>query len=111
MQDVHFNLVVINVFQMPTLLERVYFLNKRRTKYANISLDENLTPQVKIVRSAPDVVLNQIQWFILVPFKNDIPKNEVHEVGDSRHTESVYCGRYIRITSEDVNVFSIKSEW
>jgi hypothetical protein len=57
------------------------------------------------------VVLNQIQWFILVTFKDDIPKNEVHELGDSLHTLSVYCGRYINITSEDIHVFLITSEW
>jgi len=30
----------------------------------------------------------------------DIPKNEVHEIGVSQYTLSVYCGRYIRITTE-----------
>jgi hypothetical protein len=38
-------------------------------------------------------------------------KNEVHELADSRHTLSVYCGRYIHITSEDVSVLLNKSEW
>ena len=28
--------------------------------------------------SSGHVVLNEIQWFILVTFKGDIPKNEVH---------------------------------
>jgi hypothetical protein len=37
-------------------------------------------------------------------------KNEVNELGDSRHTLSVYCGRYIRITSEDGSVMLNKSE-
>jgi hypothetical protein len=110
MQDVRFNLAVINVFQMSTLLERVYFLNKQRTKYVSIFLDEYLTPQVKIVTCCRNVVLNQIQWFILVTFKNDIPINEVHELGDSRYTLSVYCGRHVRITSEDVSVLLNKSE-
>jgi hypothetical protein len=45
MQDVRFKLVVIKVFQVSTLLERVYFLNKQRTKYVSIFLDEHLTPQ------------------------------------------------------------------
>jgi hypothetical protein len=76
MQNVRFNLAVINVFQMSTLLERVYFLKKQRTKYVSIFLDEHLTPQVKIVTSSRNVVLNQIQWFILVTFKNDIPKKK-----------------------------------
>jgi hypothetical protein len=86
MQDVRFNLVVINVFQMSTLLERVYLLNKQRTKYVSIFLDEHLTPQVKIVTYSRNGVLTQIQWFIVVTLTNDIPKNEVHELGDSRHT-------------------------
>jgi hypothetical protein len=110
-QDVHFNLVIINVFHMSTLLERVYFLNKRRTNYVSIFLDENLSPQVKLVRSSRNVILNQIEWFILVTFKNDIPKSEVHELRDLRHTVSVYCGQYSRNTFEDVSVFLSKSEW
>src|SRR5215470_3698815 len=102
MLDAHYSLVVINVLQMSVFIERVYFLNKRRTKYASIFLDGNLTPQVKVATSSScNVVLNQVQWFTLVTFKDDVPKNEVHELGDSRHTVSVYCGRYIRITSED----------
>jgi hypothetical protein len=66
---------------------------------------------VKTVSSYRSVVLNQIEWFILVTFKNDIPKSEVHELGDSLHTVSVYCGLCIRITSEDVSVFLSKFEW
>jgi hypothetical protein len=74
----------------------------------SIFLDEHL---VMIVTSSRNVVLNQIQWFVLVTFKNDVPKNEVHELGDSRHTLFVYCGRYIHITSEDVSELLNKSEW
>ena len=96
---------------MLTLLERVYYLNKQRTKYVSIFLDETLNPHVKIASSSRSVVLNQMQWFILVTFKDHIPKSEVHELGDSRHTLSLHCGRYIRITSEDVHVFLNKSEW
>jgi hypothetical protein len=92
---------------MWTLLERVYFLNKQRTKYVAIFLDENLAPQVKITSSS----LNQIQWFIVVTFKDAIPKSEVHALVDTRHTLSMNCGRYIRITSENVQVFLSKSEW
>jgi hypothetical protein len=35
----------------------------------------------------------------------------VHELGDSRHTLSVYCGRYIRITSENTQVSLSKKDW
>ena len=52
-----------------------------------------------------------MQWFILVTFKCDIPKNEVHELGDPQQTLSVYCGRYIRITSENIQVFLSKNNW
>ena len=44
-------------------------------------------------------------------FKSNIPKNEVHELGDPRHTLSMYCGRYIRITSENTQVYLRKKDW
>jgi len=43
-----------------------------------------------------------------VTFKSHIPKSEVHELGDSRRTLSMYCGRYIRITSEDTQLYLSK---
>jgi len=75
----------------------MYLLPQRATKYVSIYLIDNLKPEVKIGTQA---VLNEMQWFFLATFKSDIPKNEVHELGDSQYTLSVYCGRYIRITSE-----------
>jgi hypothetical protein len=95
---------------MWTLLERTYFLNKRRTKEVSIFLEETLQPHVKIASSSHSVVLNQIHWFILVTFKNHIPKSELHEFGYSRHTLPMYCGRYICIMSEGVQVLLSKSE-
>ena len=44
-------------------------------------------------------------------FKSDIPKNEVHGLGDSQHSLSVYSGRYIRITSENTQVCLSKKDW
>ena len=44
-------------------------------------------------------------------FKSDIPKNEVHYLGDLEHTLSVFCGRYIRITSENTQVHLSKNDW
>ena len=85
---------------MWTLLEHVYFLNKQRPNYVSIFLDETLKPHVKIASSSRIVVLNQIEWFILMAFKCHIPKREVHELGVSRHTLSLHCRRYIRIMSE-----------
>jgi len=41
----------------------------------------------------------------------DIPKNEVHELGDPHHTLSVYCGRYIRITSKKIQMLLSKKDW
>jgi len=55
--------------------------------------------------------LNDLQWFILVTFKSNISKNEVHELGDSRHTLSMYCGRYICITSENTQMYLSKKDW
>jgi hypothetical protein len=69
--------------------------------YVSIYLNDNLTPYVKIVSSARTVVLNQIQWFILLIRKDHIPKDVMHELGDSRHTMDSYH-RQIRITSDDV---------
>jgi len=66
---------------------------------------------VKIGTPSGHAVLNEMQWFILVTFKGDIPKNELHELGDSQHTLSVYCGRYIRITSENTQVHLSKKDW
>ena len=47
----------------------------------------------------------------VVTSKSDIPKGVVHELGDSPHTLSVYCGRYIRITSENTQVHLSKKDW
>jgi len=55
-------------------------------------------------------ILNEMHMFILVTFKTDIPKNEVHELGDPQHTLSVFCGRYIRITSENTQVHLSKKK-
>jgi len=49
-----------------------------------------------------------MQWLIPVIFNNGVPKNEVHEIGDSQHTLSVYCVRYMRITSEKTKVHQSK---
>jgi hypothetical protein len=97
---------------MSGLLRRTYYLNEQETKYVSIYLNNgDLKPQVKIEPFSGHAVLNEIQCFILVRFKSDIPKNEVHELGDSQHTLSVYCGRYIRITSEKTEVCLSKKDW
>ena len=77
----------------------------------SLYLGEDLKPYVKIATPSGHVVLNITQWFILVTFKSDIPKNQVHELGDLQHTVSVYCGRYIRITSENTLVYLRKNDW
>jgi hypothetical protein len=63
MQSAHLSLNGINVFQMLALLERIYFLNKQRTKNVCIYLDDNLTPKVMITSFTGRVVLNQILRF------------------------------------------------
>jgi hypothetical protein len=85
MQSAVFNLYVF-VFQMWTLLEHVYFLNKQTTKYVSKLLDETLTEHEKVASSSSSVVLNQVQRFILVTFNSHIPRSEVREHGESRHT-------------------------
>ena len=63
-------------------------------------MNEDLKPQVKIGTSSGHVALNEMQWFILVTFKSNIAKNEVHELGNPRHTLSVNCRRNMSITSK-----------
>ena len=90
---------MVNVFQMAGLLRRTYYLNEQETKYFSVYLNnDDLKPRLKIGTFSGHAVLNEIQWFILVTFESDIPKNELHELGESQHNLSVYCGRYIRIT-------------
>ena len=93
MPSAHLSLVIINVFQMTGLLYRNYYLNGQKTMYVSIYLNnDDLKPQVKIWTFYGHAVI-EIQWFILVTFESGIPKNEVHELGDSQHILSVYCGR------------------
>jgi hypothetical protein len=50
--------------------------------HVTIYVDEKLTPQVKIGSSSRTVVPNQVQWFILVTFKDHTSKDVMHEFGD-----------------------------
>jgi hypothetical protein len=111
MQNALLNLPFINVFQMYSLLQCTYYLNEQETKYVSFYLNHDLKPQVKIGSSSGHAVLNEIQWFILVTFNNDTPKNKVHDLGDSQHTLPLYCGRYICITSENTQVYLSKKDW
>jgi len=89
-----------------------YLLPQRTTKYVSIYLNyDTLKPEVKIGTPSGHAVLNEVQWYILVAFKSNIPKNEVHELGDNQHTLSMYCGRYIRIRSENTQVRLSKQDW
>ena len=94
------------------LLRCTYYLNKQRTQYVSIYLnDDNLKPEGKFGTTSGHAVPNEIHWFILVTFRSDVPKNEVHEFGDSQHTLPVYCGRYMRITCENTKVHLRKNDW
>ena len=73
-----------------SLHQRTYNPNEKQTKKVSIYLDDNLRSQVKIEAPTGRAVLNYTQWFILVTFKDNIPKGEVHELGDSSHTLSVH---------------------
>jgi hypothetical protein len=112
MQSARLSLVIINDFQMTGLLRRSYYLKRQETKYVSIYFNnDDLKQQVKIGTSSGHAVLNEIQWFIVVTFKSDIAKNEGHEIGELQHTLSVYCGRYIRITSENTQAYLSKKDW
>jgi hypothetical protein len=110
MQTARLSLHITNVFQMTGLLRRTYLFNEQATKYVSIYLND-LKPQVKIGTSSGYAVLNDTQWFILVTFKGHISKTEVRELGDSRHTLSMYYGRCNPITSENTQVYLSKNDW
>ena len=107
MQSVLLSLHIIDVFQMMGLIIRTSFKDQH-TKYFYMYLNVGLKPQVRAGTSSGHMVLNDVDWFILVTLKSNIPKNEVHEIGDPRHTLSMYCGRYIGITSENTQVYLSK---
>jgi hypothetical protein len=90
MQSSLLNLYFINVFQMTAwgLLRLTYYLNEQQTKYVSIYLnDDNLKPEVKIGSPSGHTVLNEMQWFVLMTFESDIPKNE----GKNSVTHNVPC--------------------
>ena len=93
-----------------SLLQRTYNLNEKETKKVSLYLDHNLRLRVKIEAPSRRALLNDTQWFILVTFKYNIPKGEVHELGDSLHTPSIHCGPYVRITSEKIQVLLSKKD-
>jgi hypothetical protein len=67
-----------------------------------IFLDYNPIPQLKNVSPSRIVVLNQVQGFILVTFKDHIPKDVMHELGGSHQTIDLSCQLYIRLTPDEV---------
>ena len=87
------------------------YVHQWAAKYVSIYLNDNLKPELKLATFHGHAVLNEMQCFILVTFKNDIPRNEVHGLGVSQHTLSLFCGRYIRITSEKPQVHLNKNHW
>jgi hypothetical protein len=56
-------------------------------------------------------VLNELRKFIPATFKSNVTKNVLHELGHPRYTKSMYCGRYIRITSETIQVCLRQHDW
>ena len=92
MQSTRLRLDIIDVFHMTVLLQHTYFFNEQATKYVSIYLNDDLKPQEKTGTSSGYAVLSDIQWFILVTFKSHIAKGKVYELGDLRHTLSMYCG-------------------
>jgi hypothetical protein len=60
----------------------IYTSSTTEDKYVRIFLDEILQPHLKMASSSHSVVLNQIQWFILVTSKSHIPKNEMNALDD-----------------------------
>jgi hypothetical protein len=111
MSSAHLSQDFIDVLQMTGFLRRSFYLNENGTKYVSVYLDiSDLKSHVKIGPPSGHAVLNEVQWFILVIFKGNIPKNKEHKLGDSKHSLSVYCGRYIRIKSENTQVYLCKKD-
>jgi hypothetical protein len=105
MRSARLSLVIINVFQMTGLLRRTYYLNEQETKYFSIYLNnDDLKPHLTIGSSSGHAVLNETQWFILVTFKSDIPKNKVHKLGDSQHPVSLLWTIYTHYECEHSSV-------
>jgi hypothetical protein len=63
------------------LLRRTYCLNDKGTKRVSRYLDDCLRPQINIEALSGRALINITQWFILVTFKDNIRKGEVHELG------------------------------
>ena len=95
---------------MRFLVTSTYLQSQRERNKVSLYLDDNLRPQVKIEAPSGRAILNDIQWFILVTFKGNIPKGKVHELVDSSHTLSIHCGQYVRITTKKIQVLS-KKDW
>ena len=91
-----------------TLLQHTYCLNKQKTKKVFLYLVNNLGPPVKFKAPSGRALLNYTQWFILVTFKNNIPKGKIYKLDNSHHTLSMHCKRYIRITSKNTQVLLSK---
>ena len=109
MQSVLPSLHIINLLQLTVLFLCTFFF-EGETKCFSTYLNEDLKPQVKIETSSGHVVLSDMQLFIMVTLKCIIPKNEVREHSDPRHTLWMYCGRYISITSEKIQVCLSKND-
>jgi len=95
MQNSLLNRYFINVFVITAwgLLRRNCHFNEQQTKYVSIYLNEdNLKTEVNFWTPSCHAVLNEMQWFTLVTLEGDMPKNGVQELGDTKHTLSVYCG-------------------
>ena len=107
MQSAPLNLHIIDVFEMMGLLHRNFSSTSKRKSW---SLPE-WGPQT----TGEDwnfFMPCGVEWrTVLVTFKSNIQNNEVHELGNPRHTLSMYCGRYIRITSENTQMYLSKKDW
>ena len=110
MQSAHLYLYFINVFQMNGwgLLRRTYYLNEQQTNHVFIYVNDNLKGR-EDCNSFWSHIFKRDAVVHSGHIKRVIPKNEVDELGDPQHTLSVFCGRYIRITSEKTQVHLSKN--
>ena len=93
------SLLALSVAQLShskSAVTSTYLLPQWTTKYVSTYLnDDNLKPEVKIGTPSVHTVLNEVQWYILVTFKSNIPKNEVQRTWwQPTYPVSVLCTVY-----------------
>lgn len=103
MQNVRLGLTNF-LFSVANIAASSYCLNKAQTKCVTDFLDLYLTTQVNIAFCSGVVVLNAIEWFIVLPFKTGIPNSTLYQLAACYRTIDMYCKLFSRVTCTGVHV-------